>query len=383
MPEVIILQRLVPSYRIALFRRVWEELGWPVVFGRNLGKSGMKLLDNEPFMLGYDFHTSRRGITHVPVARILADLKPSAVIAEGALSMTSTWNLLARRNLFGGPKVFFWSIGYNTQRQLDPGRWNGRQELYPSAYRLGDGCMTYGDDGRGFLQPRLGGKPVFVAHNSLDMEEIAAARVKARVLPRRGFPELVCVSRLTPEKEFVKLVDAFRIVLKSMPDAKLTIVGDGPERPAIMAAAGDELERSIFMAGAVYDELTVASHMNRADAFVIAGRVGLAINHALGYGLPVFCFRRSAEGPLHGSEITHLKVGKTGYFAEPYEARAMADTLAKVFLKIPDLKQHHEPMIKAYVESHISIARMFEGFKALSAHLAAQWPSQYAAAQAP
>ncbi len=382
MADVIILQRLVPNYRMALFRRIWEELGWPVVFGRNLGKPGMNLLDNEPFMLGYDFHTSRRGVTHVPLAKILADLKPSAVIAEGALSMTSTWNLLARRNLFGGPKVFFWSIGYNTQRELDPEQWNGRQELYPWAYRLGDGCLTYGDDGRKFLRPRLGGKPVFVAHNSLDMEQIAQARAMAPVLPRRGFPELVCVSRLTPEKEFVKLVEAFRLLLKSMPDAKLTIVGDGPEKPAVAAAAAQELGKSIFMTGAVHDELTIASHMNRADAFVIAGRVGLAINHALGYGLPVFCFRRTAAGPLHGSEITHLKPGRTGYFVEPYEALAMAEMLARVFQQVPDLKQQHEPVIKAYVEQHVSIRRMFEGFKAVSQHLATQQPQQLSAAQA-
>jgi glycosyltransferase involved in cell wall biosynthesis len=214
------------------------------------------------------------------------------------------------------------------------------------------------------------------------MEQIAAARATAPALPRRGFPELVCVSRLTPEKEFVKLVEAFRLLLKSMPDAKLTIVGDGPEKEAVKAAAAQELGNSIFMTGAVHDELTIASHMNRADAFVIAGRVGLAINHALGYGLPVFCFRRTAAGPLHGSEITHLKPGRTGYFVEPYEAPAMAEMLARILQHVPDLKQQHEPVIKTYVAQHMSIPRMFEGFKALSEHLAVQHPRQLFTAQA-
>jgi hypothetical protein len=121
----------------------------------------------------------------------------------------------------------------------------------------------------------------------------------------------------------------------------------------------------------LYDEAAIAAHMNRADAFVVAGRVGLAINHALGYGLPVICFRRSATGPCHGSEIDHLKPGITGYFVEDHTAAAMAERLTSLFADGHDFKLRHAAAIEGYVGANLSIARMFEAFRQLRDHIAA------------
>ena len=36
MARVVLLQRIVPSYRLEVLRRLAEELGWQIVFGRNV-----------------------------------------------------------------------------------------------------------------------------------------------------------------------------------------------------------------------------------------------------------------------------------------------------------------------------------------------------------
>jgi glycosyltransferase involved in cell wall biosynthesis len=369
MPKVVILQRVVPSYRMKLFQRIWDELGWPIAFGKNLSTEGMCLNSDEPFLHGFQFTKSNFGMINVPLDEILTKLKPDAVIAEGALRLSSTWQLLARRRLFNGPKVYFWSTGYNTVKGLDGRGQIPSQWMYPAAFRHADGCLTYGNDGFSFLQPRVGRKPVFIAHNSIDMEEIERFRDGVKPLPRRGFPELVSVSRLTKAKEFEKLVHAHLLLLKTFPTAKLTIIGEGTARPSIELAAGEELGRSVFLTGAIYDESVIAGYMNRADAFVMTGRVGLAINHALGYGLPAICFRRTSSGPFHGSEITHLKDGTTGFFVEDCDVLKFADKLKMLFQSDPHLKGNMQQSIHRYVKSHLSIDRMMQGFVNIQNHL--------------
>jgi glycosyltransferase involved in cell wall biosynthesis len=371
MPKVLILQRVVPSYRMKLFKRIWDELGWSIAFGKNLSTEGMSLKSDEPFLHGFQFTKSNFGMIKVPLDEILTKLKPDAVIAEGALRLSSTWQLLARRRFFNGPKVYFWGTGYNTVKGLEDRGRIPSQWIYPATFRHADGCLTYGDDGYSFLQPRVGRKPVFIAHNSIDMDEIKHFRDKVEPLPRRGFPELVSLSRLTEAKEFVKLVHAHLLLLKTFPTAKLTIIGEGSARISIEKAAGEELGRSIFLTGAIYDESVTARYMNRADAFVMTGRVGLAINHALGYDLPAVCFRRTISGPFHGSEITHLKEGTTGFFVDDYNVTKFSDKLKLLFQSDPNLKANMQKNIQAYVKTHMSIDRMMQGFTNIQTHLLA------------
>src|SRR5471032_2299116 len=120
MTNVVILQRVVPPYRMPLFRRLWEEFGWTVAFGKNLSADGIPVEHGAPFLRGYIFRRGPGGIIRVPVSKIIADLKPDAIIAEGALHLTSTWELVLRREFFGSPKLFFWTIGYNPSATDEP-----------------------------------------------------------------------------------------------------------------------------------------------------------------------------------------------------------------------------------------------------------------------
>src|SRR5688572_26877026 len=123
MARVVVLQRIVPSYRMPVFRRLADELGWKIVFGRNMPSDNLALGSGEPFLHPVDFKPwSRSGSSRyvVPTRQILDTFKPDAIIAEGALGLTSTWELGARRAL-GGPLLLFWTIGYDPNRPRDRG----------------------------------------------------------------------------------------------------------------------------------------------------------------------------------------------------------------------------------------------------------------------
>jgi glycosyltransferase involved in cell wall biosynthesis len=375
MARVIILQRVVPHYRMPIYRRLADELGWEIVFGRNVASKNLELVSDAPFLHPVDYRPwSKAGTTRyiVPVSRILEKFKPDAIVAEGAPGMTSTWELGARR-LLGGTTLMFWSIGYDPNSPREPDRLvSPYQWPYLLAYGLADAMILYGQEGVNFLRRFYPRKPMFVAANTLDMEELQQHRDSTTPAPRIGRPELLTVARLTPSKNVVGLVKSFLAFRRKFPDAALKIVGDGPDRPNVEAAAGDQLGRSVVMVGPSFDETETARHMLAADFFVVAGRVGLSINHALGYDLPTLAFDRGPNGPQHGSEFHYLIDGMTGFVVRDTTTTGLTRKLEELFSNNWDWKGKLRSGIRDFVRDQLAPDRMLDGFRAADAFVEAR-----------
>jgi glycosyltransferase involved in cell wall biosynthesis len=100
--------------------------------------------------------------------------------------------------------------------------------------------------------------------------------------------DYVTVSRLVPYKRIDVIIDAFR----RMPDRKLTIIGEGPERRRLAR----ELPRNVTLAGRL-DDAATASMLGRARAFVFAASedFGIAVVEAQAAGTPVIAFREGGS----------------------------------------------------------------------------------------
>jgi L-malate glycosyltransferase len=115
-----------------------------------------------------------------------------------------------------------------------------------------------------------------------------------RVVARRnlgldGDPvTFMTVARLDPVKDLRTMLDAFSIVRGAMPDARLVIVGDGPERDALQGrAAAPDLAGAVRFAGYRGD---VRSLLPAADVYVsssISEGVSITILEAMAAGIPV------------------------------------------------------------------------------------------------
>jgi glycosyltransferase involved in cell wall biosynthesis len=139
---------------------------------------------------------------------------------------------------------------------------------------------------------RCYGRKADVVAPPVDVERFAAAADARGTAPREGY---VTVSRLVPYKRVDVLVEAFR----ALPERKLTVVGDGPERPRLEALAGPNVE----FAGAQGNAET-ARRVAAARAFVFAAEedFGIAPVEAQAAGTPVIAFgrggvRESVRGP--------------------------------------------------------------------------------------
>lgn len=128
----------------------------------------------------------------------------------------------------------------------------------------------------------------------------------------------VTMSRLVPYKRIPLIVEAFR----HMPERRLVVIGDGPEMPAVMAAAGP----NVTVMGGQSNEVVV-SHLQRAKAFLFAAEedFGIAPVEAQACGTPVIAYGKGgALETVRGRDCA----GQTGVFFDAQTPEAIVAAVA-------------------------------------------------------
>ena len=150
-------------------------------------------------------------------------------------------------------------------------------------------------------------------------------------------PYILGVGRLSSEKGFDNLIAAYALALKTCPDLTLVLVGDGPEKQALMTQAQlwGISERVVF-AGS-HDKL--AGYYRAALMFVLPSQFeGLpnALLEAMAYGTAVISTPLFAAAPeiiIHGQDGLIAADGSAQALAEQiiyiYENRIVAEELRK------------------------------------------------------
>lgn len=125
-------------------------------------------------------------------------------------------------------------------------------------------------------------------------------------LPSSRSPRFVTVANLNANKCIDLLVGAFAIVLEKSPDARLEIVGCGPESPSLDALCERlGIRHRVTFLGEL-DKEGVRAALWRASCFASTSRnetFGIAIAEALATGLPVISTRSGGPEELLGEHI--------------------------------------------------------------------------------
>ena len=160
---------------------------------------------------------------------------------------------------------------------------------------------------------RCYGRKATVVYPPVDVDRFGRAGRGARS------DAYICVSRLVPYKRLDVVIEAFR----RLPERRLTIIGEGPERARL--ARG--LPRNVVLAGRLGDDETAAA-VGAARAFVFAAYedFGIAAVEAQAAGTPVIAYReggsaetiRGLESPL-----------PTGVLFDAQTPEAIVDAIAR------------------------------------------------------
>lgn len=153
-------------------------------------------------------------------------------------------------------------------------------------------------------------------------------------LQQKDKPVIISVARLAGQKNFPLLLQAFAQVRKSL-DARLLIIGEGPERPGLEALALQlGLNEHISLPGFSNNPW---SSMARSDVFVLPSEeepFGLVLVEAMACGTPIVATDALGGGPRH-----ILENGKHGLLVPQNNATALSEAILKVLLS-PDLHHH-------------------------------------------
>jgi glycosyltransferase involved in cell wall biosynthesis len=137
------------------------------------------------------------------------------------------------------------------------------------------------------------------------------------------------VGRLIGLKHVDKLIHAFGEVLKTVPDASLKIVGDGPERTRLQELARNlGLQMKITFTGVTPFYEDVARYFKESSIFVLPSTVegeSIATKEAMATGLPVIAIRIKGSGVL-----TLVQDGENGFLVEPGDQDSLVEKIIEL-----------------------------------------------------
>lgn len=176
----------------------------------------------------------------------------------------------------------------------------------------------------------------------------------------------LAASRLVPYKRLDLIVDAFRL----MPDKKLVVIGDGPDKEKINQAA--KIAPNVeFLGYQPFDILK--SHMQRAKAFVFAADedFGIIPIEAQACGTPIIAFGRGGSlETVHGcfvgeelnddvtgiffSEQTESAIVEAVYFFEKHQVHFSPEKIREFVLRFSE-----DQFINKFKQSVLEIIENF------------------------
>jgi glycosyltransferase involved in cell wall biosynthesis len=204
---------------------------------------------------------------------------------------------------------------------------------------------------------RLSPRRVRYIPNGIDLARFAAssdASLRARI-PGEG-PIVGAVSALRPEKNFQRLLRAFRIATQQVP-ARLALVGDGPERPAL-----EHLARELGIAERVHFAGHVAAPAplyGAFDLFAVSSdteQMPIAVIEAMAAALPV--------AATDVGDVRTMLAPENASLIGPLDEAALAGSLVAL-LRDPDLRQGIGTANRAKAIRDFDQEKMFLAYAAL------------------
>jgi glycosyltransferase involved in cell wall biosynthesis len=217
---------------------------------------------------------------------------------------------------------------------------------------LCDGIMTTGEFIRGQLVRELGmdARKVYSVPTGIDVGRFADADgegVRAGLGIAPGVPVLGTAAALRSWKGHLYTINAMTEVLKSFPDARLVLAGEGPFRGKVEQTISElGLSGIVILTGHRED---VPEVINAFDVCILASYAS--------EGIPQFVLQAMASGkPVIGSRVGGIPEvvadGVNGLLIQPRDSDAIAKAVRRLLDDRVAMKEMGERGRKAAVEAH-------------------------------
>jgi glycosyltransferase involved in cell wall biosynthesis len=347
--RVLLISNTVMHYRVSVYNYFWRrfrEDGYEFeVLTNQLQPKNQLLpqfrLDEMPF----SFRSYRRAVL---------ERQPAAVILFLHLKDKMMWPLVHWLKWRRIP-VAFWTKTRNLDEPDNP----LRNSLFDYMLWLHDGLILYSGD---LIKnvPKRERRKAFPANNTINFEDFPEVTESKEAIKRQlGIPFkkiVLFAGRMDVDsgrKRVDHLIEIFRDVKGR--DAGLVIVGSGMKEAW---RARMNPQTTIYL-GEVHDpqNLQISRVFKMADVCAIPGHVGLGLNQAFYFGLPVV-----TEAGKHPPEIGYLKPGRNGFIVPENDLTQLQE---KLFMLLDNdaLRQEFSRHAREDILQNASVEGMYHGFR--------------------
>lgn len=368
MIKIAIVQRRIAPFRIPFYERLNKsaDLAITVFHAGRYDESKLKFNTHR-----YQMRTINIGPLKLNVCHKL--FKPlllggfKVIVFEGAVYIISFFMYIPLLKIFN-KKICWWSSGWEpystdrTKRFL-------RNSLYSIVSKMADSIIAYNTQAENyylFLKNRP--SKIYVAWNVMDDEVLLGAEKKISTedieqistqLKLKNKSVILYVGKIEPIKKLDILIRSFRYMLEKKLAEKvaLIIIGDGSEKQRMESIVSTANIPNVHFLGEIRDSVEVAKYFRISDVFVMPGAGGLAIYHAMVYGLPVVV--SSADG----TEADLVIDNKTGIYFETDDYHDLAKKITTVLRQGNNYIKKIGICARHRVLKEFPMARMVENFR--------------------
>jgi len=347
--RVLLISSKVMHYRVPVynyFHRRFREIGFELsVIANALQKQNQKPVEFDFRELAFSFGT---------YTQTIKALRPVAVILFLRLKDLIVWPLIHWLRFQRIPFAV-WTKAANWDAK--DSRW--RYCLYNYVHGISDAIIVYSVDCLESIRPPFRSK-VFVANNTLNFDDFPRIDESKEVIKRElrvPFEKVVLfvgsMGTGKGRKRVDHLVEIFRNFERK--DVGLVLVGSGLSEEL----RGRMNSHNTVYLGEMHDgmDIGISKVFKMADICAIPGHVGLGLNQALFWGLPVI-----TEEGVHPPEIAYLKPGKNGFIVPRNDLISLRDRIVYL-LDHDDIRAEFSRNARQGILAEAPIEKMFGGFQ--------------------
>lgn len=334
--RIAILQRVLPAYRMHLFKRISNDIvnRVRIFIGENVPKSKVQstldfeALDVVKLPTRFFKFGARQLTDHRRLIIALSRFEPDVILCEGESNVLSYLKAIWYRRSHPDTGLIHWSLG-----GLPGSPTTNPLKRIIKRYLLSkfDTFVVYSSYGKEQLM-ELGcpSDQIHVAVNVSDTKRHLAASRNLALSKEEACQELSLAMAFTvlyagvleDDKRLEALIKA--LADTSAPPCNLVVLGDGPLLSNLKSMAFELGLQHAFFPGRVSWEL-MAKYYRAGNVFVLPGRGGMVMSEAMAHGLPVIVNRAD------GTEADLVRDGVTGYRLDSGSPEAIRAAIKKLY----------------------------------------------------
>lgn len=295
MRKVLLIQQVIPSYRVPIFNLLAESADLTVVYESGAAPDGAR------------FHVKKASLFHIP--------RIGKVYRGGLRKLTRGYDVVInsydtpayavrrlgrlKRRGFG---LIHWGIGVSASYTARYDADDQNKRFYDVILRASDACLFYSDyPAKKYAAQGWPVEMLFTAPNTVSVLRDETPRKKDTVL---------FLGSLYPQKGFDELLEQYDLACRENANVpRLVIIGDGSERERIETWVREHgLRERVEFTGAIFDDAVLGWYFAAAIVCVSPNQAGLTVLKSMGCGVP-YITRRDA---ITGGELFNIHDRKDG-----------------------------------------------------------------------